>query len=299
MKFTGKLACSIALLTLAGCGGEDAPTPAAGTGGTPAPPSSPTPTPTPTPSPSKVLLTPFGLRQDAQMALLGVYTVDGQERWLAADDVQMRWLDQPGTFALSIPPGLSGRLADDPDNAARAALFLQDDQGRRLARVNGFIPDPETRYSVLALYWTPLEQTPPAQASRGAFLYFPASAIQSPPAAGLATYSFGLPQQPSLARLTIDFTAGVVTGEVPMTWSDAFGPYPEVRYRLQGGRYDRANGSFTGRFEIPQSGFTGEVRGQIVGSSGDAMAIVIRGAVLNPYDSTWQARTDLVDLRRD
>ena len=281
---------------LAACGGEDTKAP---------PPSSsaptPSPTPAPTPAPTGTIATaPFGLTQDAALGVIGLMKDTGDFRWVSDSEVQMGWLASPATFSMHIEPYGSGVLADDPDEAAPAGLFLVNGEGTRLARVNTFVPNPATGASAFSLqaFWGPLTGSVSQSASSGTVLYYSKAAVTSPPKTGSASYNFGVAAE-SQARLEFDFAAGLVRGEVPLTYSDAWGPYPETRYALQNGKYDKLTGQFSGTFAIPDSGFAGEVRGQIVGPSGEAMAIAIRGAVYDPYKPGWVESFSLIDRLRN
>lgn len=278
-------------LALCGCGGGGGGGSGSGTAPVVAAPT-PAPTPAPSPTPSPAGPVPFGLTQNAALQVIALQTGQADqpafERWLAPGELSLTWLAAEKTFDMRLPANRSGRLEDDPNEAAPSARFLVHPQAGRQAKVNIFIPTPAFGASdfVLPGSWNRLDNEAFPDWTRGEFLFFTADSVRTPPTAGAASYRFG--PDPSLrARLAFDFAAGTVSGEVPLTWSDAWGPYPEVRYAVHDGRYDRTTGSFSGAFDIPGSGFAGEFRGQIVGANGQAMAIAIRGATFDPYAQKW------------
>jgi hypothetical protein len=290
-------------LAVASCGSGDSGGGGAPlTGITPAP--TPTPTPTPSPSPTPAPASPFGLTQNADMGVLGLLQAPGVSgpswRWFSPSEVQMSWQASPRTFAMTIPPYGAGTLVDDPNEAATSGRILVDAQGNPQARVNVFIPNIVLGTSdyVLSGQWRRLSGDSFPDGMSGLFLFFTADSVRMPPASGTASYPLG-PAPDIKSRLTFDFAAGIVTGEVPLTWGDAWGPYPEVRYAVRDGRYDRATGVFSGAFDIPGSGFSGEFRGQVVGASGQAIAIVIRGATYDPYEEKWVAEQTLSSHLRE
>ena len=279
-------------LMLGSCGGGDS------SSSSPPPGSqNPTPTPTPTPTPSPIVdngrgtistYAPFGVEADTPMAVLGIIRNADGTSWLNDQEVELVWLANPRTFDLKIPGYGVGRIADDPDSEARAASYLVSDAGQLLASTLFYIPgNPRLvdRFALSAAFGPPDKG---ASGSTGAFFYFATSAIE-PPTSGSAKYLIGdRLNTPCSGRLEVDFTEGTVSGEVCSTWEDDWGPYPEAKYSIAEGRYNRETGEVTGSFAIPESGFEGEIRGQMLGKAGEVLALVVRGAVYNPYDLKWE-----------
>lgn len=296
-KSTGLMvaSCALALVTLTGCGGG-------GSGGSSGAPVSgsptPAPTPTPTPTPSQVpdngtgtisSYAPFGVTRDTEMGVIGWLSEGGATRWLEAVDVSLTWLSGRRTFQATFPTYGTGEVVDDPNNAARAASFLVDLLGKQLAYTHFYIPGSPSQVSqwtLAASFAAPDRKSPPA----GHFVYFAKGAIQ-PPTTGRITY--GIPEiysdgsRVSKASLAIDFDTGKVTGSLSITYSDAWGPYPETFYEIENGAYDRNTGMITGTFQMPGSGFDGTLRGQVLGPQGTVVALVARGATIDPYERKW------------
>lgn len=291
---------AILLVALVGCGGEGSGSTSSGAAvaGTPAP--SPTPSPTPSPVVDNGTGTistyaPFGVTTDTEMDVIGWFDDGSGSRWLEPGEIALKWLAGPRTFAATFPVYGAGTVTDDPDNLARSASYLIDGNGTRLASTNFYIPGmPRTLDLNYLVGWfaSPGAQSKPV----GYFAYFSKSAIK-PPVSGQATY--GIPERytdgsrVSKATLAIDFATGVVSGMLSITYSDAWGPYPETFYPIEDGTYDRSTGRITGTFKIPGSGFDGSVRGQVLGADGKAAVVLASGAVQEPYEGKWQRSTHI------
>ncbi|ANY20322.1 hypothetical protein A6F68_01812 [Tsuneonella dongtanensis] len=224
------------------------------------------------------------------MDVIGWLEEASGSRWLEPGDVALRWLAGPRTFAATFPVYGSGQLVDDPDNLARSANYLVDSGNRRLAATHFYIPGVPNAISQLTLlgsFFGADRKSKPF----GTFVYFPRSAIRAP-TTGQVTYT--IPERYtdgtrlSNATLAVDFGTGTVFGKVSVTYTDAFGPYPETLYDIENGRVDRSTGRITGTFRIPGSGFDGTVRGQVLGAQGQVAAVVARGAVRDPYEGQWR-----------
>lgn len=273
-------------LALGACGGEGSTSPAPGAPiGTAGP--TPTPAPTPTPDDGRGTISrfaPFGVTTDTRMQILGLFTDASGTRWLEPDELDLTWLASERTFAVVSSLYGNGLLVDDPDEAARSATFLMNSAGDRLARGSFFIPESNSLLDRLR-QWAGFR--PVAEDAEDAHSWFAYFARSSAVALSSGQASFQIPASDSKSGLTIDYSNGTISGTVPVTYSDAWGPYPETLYSIENGRYDRSTGRITGDFAIPGSGFEGEIRGQLLGSNGEVIVLFARGAVYDPYAEGW------------
>lgn len=283
---------TLSLLAVA-CGGGDGGSTAGGA--TPTPTATATPTPTPTPSPvvdngrgTISTFAPFGVEGDTEMDVIGLMKDENGTRWITRSDVALTWLAGPRTFALALPGYGRGQVADDPAEEARSAGFLVDSGGQRIAGTNFYIPgNPrDTDRLVLLAFFSP-----PAKGGAGAsgyFHYFARSSVASP-TSGQATYAITASlNTPCPGKVSIDFATGTVTGQVCVTYEDFFGPYPATLYDIVDGKYDGETGRIEGRFAIPDSGYEGELSGQVLGSKGEVLSLMVRGAVYDAYyEKKW------------
>ena len=161
--------------------------------------------------------------------------------------------------------------------------------GKRLAATHLYIPSAQSQVSQQTLAGSFLAPDRKSQPF-GHFVYFAKRAIQ-PPTTGRISYAipefYSDGSRVSKATLGIDFETGKVTGSLSITYTDAWGPYPETFYEIENGAYDRATGKITGTFDMPGSGFDGTFRGQVLGPQGKVVTLVARGATIDPYEKKW------------
>ena len=83
--------------------------------------------------------------------------------------------------------------------------------------------------------------------------------------------------------IDIDFARRTVTGKVPVTWVDAWGPYGSTYYSLEPITIATGAREFEATFNVPGAPTQGRIYARLMGPQGDQLAIAFRAPATDPY----------------
>jgi hypothetical protein len=289
--YAGWAAIIAVALAVAGCGGGGGSggtgAPTGGSGGVPTGSSSPSPAPT-----SSITFgsppAPFGLTSTTPFTIIGWQERSGVVA-PAGDRGQLTWSATLKTYTLKLADLDSGPLAYTfpPSNQALAFSVIKPDG----AKGNVYVTLVPNGAALGQLFWQSADGVSPFVYAQAIFGI--AASAGALPSTGRKVFVTG---DAPASQIVIDLATRKVSGTINEQFDNGWDPEGPIEHATLVPTDLAADGSFVATFSVQGTSTTGQLRGQLMGASGDELAVYWNGPVRGPYGPVFEPWRDVASF---